>query len=454
MPRSSEVVVAIDERPLSLSMPTALDYVGRLMCGALAEPLLRVTDAGKLEPAAAESWRVLEGHRVYEFSLRRGRVWSDGTPLEPMHFALGLKRARSNPYWAHQLRAIRAVQMTPAGDLRIALTQPTAHFPFLLATPDLAPAPAAGQSVGVSNGTHILTEVSDASYLFSPNPHYPGADARPALRFEVMRDPRTALAAFDDGELHATCNTAFPFDELAVRRDRPEFREQPSCIWMQLEPGSASHPALAARELRTALFNAIDQERIAGELYGGLSPARYLGPSSFARERVDGLPAFSPSRARQLAQSRLDRPLVLGYHDYYPNREVVLAVARQWKSELGIPVTLAKFPFAEPTVPACDWMLMLRFPTYQHELAALETVYYSRLTDSCLRDAIEDAGVGDDARAEARRLDALRRVANELPVLPLFHLHSYYCVKDGLAGFRYPTDSAFDFREVTCATQV
>ncbi|MDR1585999.1 MAG: ABC transporter substrate-binding protein [Treponema sp.] len=94
----SEIIISAAESPLEggelrfglTTEPATLDPLspantadGRSILFNVFEGLVKPDDEGKLRPAAAESWTVEEGGRVYVFTLREGLLFHDGSPVTP-----------------------------------------------------------------------------------------------------------------------------------------------------------------------------------------------------------------------------------------------------------------------------------------------------------------------------------------------------------------------------------
>ena len=75
--------------------PTLSTGLGEFkILSGLFEGLVRADeDTLRVEPAAAESWEVSEGGKVYTFRLRDGLRWSDGEPLKASDFVFAWRRA-------------------------------------------------------------------------------------------------------------------------------------------------------------------------------------------------------------------------------------------------------------------------------------------------------------------------------------------------------------------------
>lgn len=97
------------------------------------EPLLIRDAQGKTLPALAESWTLTNDPLVWEFRLRRGVNFHDGTPFtaEDVIFSIGRAR-RANSGVAHLLSAIEQVVQVESHVVRIRTRGPTPLLPASL----------------------------------------------------------------------------------------------------------------------------------------------------------------------------------------------------------------------------------------------------------------------------------------------------------------------------------
>jgi peptide/nickel transport system substrate-binding protein len=86
----SERIASIDPRqwPLTPALSSAAERVDSLVF----DRLIRLGEHGTLQPALAISWQHDEQSKRWEFRLRDGVKFSDGTPLTPPIAALALQQ--------------------------------------------------------------------------------------------------------------------------------------------------------------------------------------------------------------------------------------------------------------------------------------------------------------------------------------------------------------------------
>ncbi len=186
--------------------------------------LTRFTPDARLEPALAEQWDVSPDGKVYTFHLRRGVRFHDGTPFLARHVVKSFHRVldpttKSTGPWVlypidgarefadRRNPSIRGIVAPNDSTVRITLAQPLAIFLKLMAMPVASIVP---DSVGadfrenpVGTGPWKFVEWRHDDYLlFAKNPDYfDGAPRTDSLRARIIREPSTAVAEFEVGNV-------------------------------------------------------------------------------------------------------------------------------------------------------------------------------------------------------------------------------------------------------------
>ncbi|HCW72830.1 MAG TPA: peptide ABC transporter substrate-binding protein [Clostridiaceae bacterium] len=213
--------------------------------------LFTYDENGELTPALAEDYTESEDGLTYEFTLKEGLKWSDGSELTAKDFEYAWKRA-ANPEtgadYSYMFNAIAGfddndLQVTASEDgrtLTVVLAAPTAYFLDLVAFPtylplkqeavegaaDYATNPGAWalEAGFVSNGAYTLESWShNENMVYVKNPNYYEADKVTIEKLELMLsdDDAAIFAAYNSGDLHFI--DVVPTDEIAALLDNPEF---------------------------------------------------------------------------------------------------------------------------------------------------------------------------------------------------------------------------------------
>lgn len=459
------ILIEIDEQPLSLAVPHVMDYIGRAICSALYEPLLRIDAQRRMRPAAAARWAISRNGTEYSFLIREDARWSDNSRVEPEHFLNTLCRAAEHPFWSGEMKYIHRVEACPGRILSITLREPVSHFLGLLASVNFSPTlerrPASSSSPqSLSNGPYLLSECEHGKrYLLRPNRYYPGYKFRSPLEFIVQRAPDLSCALFDRGELDITCNTGFFFPHLDERRNDSRLRIHESAIFSQLEFNPESSAPFSDISFRRAMLAAINKKQLVSDLLYGIRPARQFGPKCFPSLAAP-LGRYAPLRAKQLlSRSRSPlKPLIIGFHDYYPNKIIVRSIQQQWSEALALKTKLVRFPFDNSLSKEFDLFFALRFPAFDEPYAVLRTYeptlswIASRTESARFARLLAEARTAKSRRRARVHREAASMLASLLPAIPLFHMPSHYLIRREIQGFNYPRNTIFNFRDIKWTT--
>jgi peptide/nickel transport system substrate-binding protein len=160
-----------------------------------------------LRPALAESWHARDA-TTWDFKLRRGVLWHDGTPCTVDDVIASLSRAAALPdgptSFGQFTRRIESVGRIDAHALRIKTRHPYPLLPHDLAAIRIVQASAADAGAWhIGTGPFKLKQfVAGKFVLLERNDSYWGA--RPAwstLKLRFLADPQQRLAAFLAGDV-------------------------------------------------------------------------------------------------------------------------------------------------------------------------------------------------------------------------------------------------------------
>ncbi len=209
----------------------------------LFEGLVTQNAKAELIPGAAESWVVSADGTVYTFTLRKGMVWSDGTPVTAHDFVYGWRRLVSpdtGAEYAYMLAPVLNAEAITAGEkapddlgvkaiddmtFEVTLNAPTPYLLEMLANPATFPVNQANvEKFGadfskpgnlVSNGAYTLTQFTPQDMVsLSKNPNFWDAAnvSIDTVNYFPTDDIATAVKRFEAGELDL--NDDFPTEQL------------------------------------------------------------------------------------------------------------------------------------------------------------------------------------------------------------------------------------------------
>lgn len=256
------------------------------------EPLVKVQADGTVGPWLATAWTISPDGRTYDFTLRPGVTFSDGTPFDAAAVkanvdAILANRARHD--WLDLTRQIDRTEVT--GPLAFRLVLKAAHDPTLkelaLPRPFRFVSPAAmgpggttanGIKAPVGTGPWRLVETRlGISDTFAANPTYWGdKPAFARLVVKVIPDPNTRAIALQTGEVDLVYGAAgqIPSEAFLRLRDQaPAFSAAVSgpLATRVLALNSARFPT-DDPAVRRAINHAIDKDTLVRTVLDGIEP--------------------------------------------------------------------------------------------------------------------------------------------------------------------------------------
>ncbi|MER2507321.1 MAG: ABC transporter substrate-binding protein [Amaricoccus sp.] len=308
----TDIVVGMQLEPPHLD-PTAgaAAAIDEVTYANVFEGLTRFGPEGQVLPGLAESWSVAPDGLSWEFTLREGVTFHDGTPFTAEDVVFSFERAMADESTNAQkalFAGINSVNVIEDTAVEIGLDAPKATLLSNLAWGDAAivsPASADG------NKTH---PVGTGPFKFSnwiqgdrielvKNPDYWGEPAKlDKVTFKFISDPTAAYAAMMAGDLDAY--PVFPAPEnLAQFAADPRFSvivgttEGETILAM-----NNARPPFNDIRVREAVAHAIDRKAIIdGAMFGYGTPiGSHFPPHNAAYEDLTALSAYDPAKSKAL----------------------------------------------------------------------------------------------------------------------------------------------------------
>jgi len=436
-------------------------------------PLIDIDTSGRPFGVLAESWRVVEP-TIWEFRLREGIRFHDGTPFGPEDIAFTLARVPTIPNspgpFTTQVRPITRVEVVDARTVRLHTSAPT---PFLdrdiaqvmmlsrtiHANAQLADFNAGRALVGTGAYRHVSLNLGERHEIvrnpefWGPRPAWdrvvtrfitnPGARSAALLAGDVdlidavsvtdvprlSSDPRIALFATDSN------TTAFMFPDAA--------RDNPPHITDKAGNPLARNPLRDLR-VRQAISLAMPRDAIVERLMQGQgSPAEQIASRALP-DRAAGMPALPTdvARARRLlAEAGYPdgfRMTIHGPNGFIVGDADILQAVAQALTRIGIETrvevippapfftraTAREFSFFFSTFTANTAAIMLRQVVMTRDaqagLGAFNRGHYSNpAVDTPLAEALRTM---DEGRRNALVGQAMRAAVDDLAVIPLMYV--------------------------------
>ncbi len=451
---------------------------------------LMIHDAkAELQPGAAESYTVSDDGKTYTFKLRKGALWSDGTPVTAEDFVFSWRRLvdpATAAEYAYMLAPVvnaeditagkkkpeeLGVKAVDAETFEVSLNAPTPYFLEMLThQATYAVSKANVEKFGaefvkpgnlVSNGAYVLKE-------FVPNDHikavknekfYDAANVKiDTVNYIPTEDRSTAMKRFEAGELDS--NDDIPTEQLADLKAK--FGDQ-----LRIGPYLGTYYYVFKTDkapwdnvkLRHAVSMAIDRDYLAEKVWQNtMLPAYSFVPP--------GIAGYETRKTDYAEMSQLDREdeakkilAGLGYGPDKPlkleirfntsenHKNTAVAIQEQLKP-LGIEVSLVNTDTkthyghleqkGDFDVARAGWIADYKDP--ENFLALCKTGTgnnYASYTNKEYDEAMAAAAAAPSAEERMKKLSDAEAigVARDLCVMPLLYYSFHTVVSNKLKGW-------------------
>ncbi|MDR2493658.1 MAG: ABC transporter substrate-binding protein [Spirochaetaceae bacterium] len=245
---------------------------GRSILFNVFEGLVKPAPDGSLVPAVAQSFTVSEEGLVYEFTLRAGLTFHDGSPVTPEDAVFSLQTAADAQF--NGLNRIALVETTPQKTVRVTLKEPDREFlPYL--TVGITPRGNADREKNpVGTGPFMIAAYeTQRSLVLRKNPRYrqEGLPYLDKVTYVFMPDSDAQLLALQGGSIDSAAITGSLVEQL----DRTAF-DTPShhSGAVQLVALNNREPPLNDLRVRQAISYGVDtKEIIDAAFYGRGEPS-------------------------------------------------------------------------------------------------------------------------------------------------------------------------------------
>jgi peptide/nickel transport system substrate-binding protein len=351
------------------------------------EPLVDFNSSYQIEPSLAVAWKLIDAKK-WQFDLRRDVRFHDATPFTSEDVVFSLNRAISKTSdFKEYVPSIAAVEAIDDHTVQITTAAPDPILPdqlgqiFIMSKrwatqhDALLPADYGDKTTTYverhANGTgpfKLMSFEPGVGTVLTRNPDWWGFARNPhnldGIVNRVIKEPAGRLQALLSGKADflsdpplAELNKIESMPGLKLERTN-EFRT----IFLGLDQGSRElrssnikgRNPFADRRVRQAVYQAIDEETIRGQVMHGLAvPAGIIiqpGINGYAPELDTRLP-FDPDAAKALLAAAgypdgfevtLDCP-----SDRYVNDEAICRAVAAMLDEVGVRVTVAARPMRE-----------------------------------------------------------------------------------------------------------
>jgi peptide/nickel transport system substrate-binding protein len=334
----------------------------------------------RLAPALATSWKPIDAN-TWEFKLREGVQFHNGTPFTANDVAFSIERAPKVPNapatYRRRVAQVKSTKVVDDHTIHIITKAPTpllpeslAQLPIISAATgmDAEPAQFNDGSKAYGTGPYTFKEfVRGDRITFAANQKWWGGKPKwdnVTFRWITSAPARTAALLSGDVDVIASVSTT----DVAKLEDDDNINVSAAAstrlIYWSLDVGSETSPNITAKDgtaipnplrdkrVRKALTMAVDRDAIVDNVMEGLAvPTNQIVAEGFGgyHEGIE-IPAFDPAAARSLlSEAGYPDGFKLTIHatnDRYVNDAKLAQAIAQMYSQVGIEVVVETMPVA------------------------------------------------------------------------------------------------------------
>jgi peptide/nickel transport system substrate-binding protein len=476
---------------------SAYNDVDRDLAALVFNGLTLADERGQILPDLADKWEISKDDLSYTFYLRRDVRWHDGTPFtaDDVVFTIDLLRSPDFPGRADLAELWRTVtvERLDAHTVRFTLSEPFA--PFLhYTTIGLLPAHllkdvSAKQLPNhrfnldpVGTGPFVVDEVTSEHAVMLPNmDYYAGRPLLERVEFIFYPDYPSVVAAYRRDEIQGISRVAPEYLHEVQAESTAELYSAAlsgyGLVFLNLE-----RPIFQEREVRQALLWALDRQKIIDQIFEGQAILAHgpVPPFSWAYEPNATQYTYDPSRACALLQQAgwqdqdgdgvrekgdLQLQFALLTNEDAMHIRVINELTRQW-AEVGIravPQTAGVAGIVRDfLVPRqydavlYDWERLPTDPDPYPQWHSTQnmgagqnfTAYSVEQADLIMEEARRTT---DPERRAALYRELQRILAEDVPVLPLYHPVYTYAIDESVQDVQLGPmwDTPDRFRTIT-----
>lgn len=313
---NATMALAVSAAPASLDPAQLQEGQQTYVWGSVFDTLLYVDNAGKLQPNAAESWKLSDDGLTLSLTLRDGLTFSNGEPVTAKDVAGTLERTRTTP--GQQQGKLASVEAIETPDDKTVVLKLKQQDPSLLHNMALA-AGVIGDPESLDDKTAALNPtgsgpytldqsatVAGTTYVLNRRDDYWNAKAYPfkTLTVRVIQDRTAVFNALQAGELDAGNVEAQQVQQIegaGFKTKKVEATAVANLVLADRE-GTILKP-LADERVRKAINMAFDREKLVQQVLRGSGKAtvQIFNPKGAAYDAsLEDTYKFDPAGAKKL----------------------------------------------------------------------------------------------------------------------------------------------------------
>ncbi len=409
---TGDITVALPDEPASLD-PCDATYTenSRILVGNVTEALLdRDPDTGELIPVLATDWTEIDAS-TYEFKLRDGVTFSDGTALDATRVAEAINRS-FEPSLNCGIKGFifndEDLRAEPAGDrvVRVTSTKPDPILPLRLSFLQIGGTPGtAKQDAPIGTGPYRLeTWDRGQQVVLAANDSYWGAKPSIASVRYVWRPESSVRASMVETEEADLTIAIAPQDATGPLVQTFTLAET---LFMRMD--TFAEPLNDVR-VRRAINYAIDREGLIQSLFPNMAePASQIVVKNVSGYNpAIGVWPFDVDEAKRLiAEAKADGVdvdkdiTVYGRQGFFPNSELAMEAIAGMLRDVGLTTHVEQLEVK-------TWLdNVLRKPFPPDRVALTENVHGNNAGDLIFTVVTKLSSAGDESPLQDPKIDQL-----------------------------------------------
>jgi peptide/nickel transport system substrate-binding protein len=283
-PQGGKVVVGIGSEPETLDVDRTRAGTDQYVLQNIFEQLVTHDANGKLVPSLASSWTMTPDGLTYDFKLRDGATFQDGSPVTPEDVAFSYTRyadpALGNVF-AYQVAGVQSVTAKSPTEVEIVLKAPDGAFLSSGGYASIVPKAYIDKvgndefgknPIGTGPWKFVSREIGSSVDLTRYDGYWGNKPGYSDLQFRIIPDDNSRVSALRSGEIDAAAQ--IPPQSVKALEDDNSLKTVSQLtgdnIFLIFNTKAPDAP-WDKPEVRQALAMAIDQEAIQSSVLGGLA---------------------------------------------------------------------------------------------------------------------------------------------------------------------------------------
>lgn len=415
-PSDASLTLGLVLEPVSLDFTTQSGAaIPQVLLDNVYETLVDQAQDGSIVPGLAKSWTVSDDGKTYDFQLRSGVKFSDGTPFTASDAAFSINYVKTK-WTVNVAAAMKVVQSATAvspTELKVVLSQPSNLWLFKMTT-------RIGAMISQKYVSKLATEaIGTGPYVFSNwkhgdsitltrNPNYWGTPAPvKTVIFKYFQDPTAMNNAFLTGQIQVITTVQTP-QALAQFENNSKYQiidgTTNGKVMMTI---NNAKPPLNNLKVRQAINYALNKPALlkaAWAGYGTVIGSHEVPTDPWYVDLADKYP-YDPTKAKQLlaeaGQSHLTLTLAL---PPVPYATAAAPIIVNDLAQVGITVKTSNVTFD-------NWLAKVYGKPYDYDLTIINHVeqydvttvfdgtpdYYTQYTNPQVAQLEKEGDAGDHA---------------------------------------------------------